>query len=251
MRRILAGLALALGLSSAAWATDCPQFFLGGVEPAVAPAQTAEARELCFHGYALDHSGVWREPIWSAEHLTGAAAKAAHGVSRANPFHPEPSLPSTERAELSDYLGEHLDRGHMTPVGDFPVIDDRNDTFSLANMVPQDSILNERLWAHIEGALRLEAQKDGDLYIVTGPGMGPSPRLLKGRVVVPAYTWKAVYDAKLGGAGAYVAVNDDSQAYVIVPVADIATRFGVDPFPTLDPAMKATVVKLPLPTGAK
>src|SRR4051812_49827610 len=53
-------------------------------------------------------------------------------------------------------LFRSYDKGHMTPVGDFGDTAEENDTFSLANMVPQTPALNEGIWAEIAGPYRSE-----------------------------------------------------------------------------------------------
>src|SRR3954453_6820452 len=76
-------------------------------------------------------------------------------------------------------------------------------SFSLANMVPQAPELNRGVWAGIETAVRDLALREGELYVVTGPAfhgqqlqsIGPDG------VLVPSATWKAVYSPRAGGTG--------------------------------------------------
>jgi len=221
----------------------CPAFAAEGLLP-----QAPAAVVICFDGYALGHSAADREPLWSAEHLTAAGVATALKAKRAGDFHPELLLPKSDRAELSDYLcADQFDRGHMTPVGDFGVTSEENDTFTLANMVPQLDTLNEGLWAGLEGAVRQLAQHEGELYIVTGPVFGSSPAKLKGRVTVPIATFKAVWDPATHFASAYVAQNDASGAYKVVSISTLQEEIGFDPFPGLAPAIKAHVSDLPKP----
>lgn len=213
----------------------CPQFAAGGQVP-----QAPGAVEICYDGYTLGHSASVRGPVWSAEHLTAEGVDAALKAKRAGAFHPEPLLPKAGRAELSDYLcGPDVDRGHMTPVGDFGIASQENDTFTLANMTPQRAELNEGLWAGIEGAVRKLAQQDGELYVVTGPLFAADPARLKGRVAIPSATWKAVYDPKIIAAEVIVATNDASGAWKVISLDDLAQLIGFDAMPGAPAAVKA------------
>lgn len=221
----------------------CPQFSPADHIPDAGKMVTV----ICYDGYGLGYDAAMREPRWSAEHLTAAGVEAALKAKRAGAFHPEALLPKADRAELTDYRCEPFDRGHMTPVGDFGITSEENDTFTLANMVPQDPELNEGAWAGIEGAVRKQAQLDGELYIVTGPGFGPHPTMLKGRVAVPSFTWKAVWSPSGGWAAAYVAANDASGHWRPATVAELAELIGFDPMPGVSAEVKATAHALPQP----
>lgn len=226
-------LGLILAAFIAAAGHGCPQMFAGGAPPAAAGVV-----QICYDGYSLGHDAVLREPLWSAEHLTAAGVAEALAAKRAGTFHPEKLLPKADRAELADYRCQPFDRGHLTPVGDFGQADLENDTFTLANMVPQAPALNEGLWAGIEGAVRQLAQQDGEVYVVTGPRFAPAPPLMNGRVAIPAATWKAVYDPAAGRAYAYVATNDATGAYYVETVSALAAQLGFDPMPGAPEAAK-------------
>lgn len=211
----------------------CPAFFPGGQAPA-APGVV----QICYDGYSLGHSASDRGPVWSAEHLTAAGVTAAEAAKRTGTFHAETLLPKSDRAELSDYRCEPFDRGHMSPVGDFGVASEEDDTFTLANMTPQAATLNEGLWAGIEGAVRQLAIGAGEVYVVTGPRFAPNPPRLKGRVAIPAATWKAVYVPRTGRAFVYVAANDASGKYFVETVSALTAQIGFDPMPGAPPAAK-------------
>ena len=88
-------------------------------------------------GYVLEHSSVDRIPLWVAEYIVTDQLTAT--LPRSNPFRPDPLLPEGERAELADYRGSGLTRGHMAPNANQTVDDElRRETFFLSNMVPQD-----------------------------------------------------------------------------------------------------------------
>ena len=245
-------LALALLVPVAAQADErvpCPGLFAGGQPPALLNAKlAARTHGLCFHAFAVLDSGVTRGPLWSAEHPTVAGLDAARRQRRVNRFHPEDALAEDDRAELADYARSGYDRGHMTPSGDMPTPDAQQQSFSLANMVPQTPVLNRGVWERIESAVRRLARREGELYVVTGPVFeGADLQALQGRVLVPTSTWKAVYDPVAGAAGAYVCTNTSAPECQVVAVADLARLTGLDPFPAIAEVVKAVPAMPPPP----
>ena len=106
MSRIPAlALLLAACLSTTTWGTSqCREHFAAGTAPAITNVKLqSRTQEICFESYAVLHSGISRTPIYSAEHLTRAAVEAAKTLSRHDSYHPENSLATRDRAELSDY----------------------------------------------------------------------------------------------------------------------------------------------------
>ena len=231
-------------------ATGYPQFFPGGQLPALVNPRLAERTTvLCNDAYAVLASGVTHGALWSAEHLTAAGIKAVHGTPCQNTFHPDKRLPPADQARLDDYSRSGFDRGHMTPSGDVPTAQTQQQSFSLANMVPQTAALNRGLWAAIETAVRKPAVRRGELYLVTGPAfvgeqiatIGPDG------VLVPSATWKAVYDPRARAAGAYVCANTAAPTCEVAPVAALVRLAGSDPFPALPAGLKETAMTLPAP----
>src|SRR4051812_34844844 len=166
---LIAALALVVALPGVAAAAPsaCPEHHPGGLAPDILrPALTERARELCFRGYAVMHSGVSRTALAAAEHLTRERVQAARGLERENVFHAEERLPPEERAHLADYARSGLDRGHMAPSGDMPTPEAQAESFSLANMVPQDPGSNRCLWEGIESAVRDLAMREGEVFVL-------------------------------------------------------------------------------------
>lgn len=257
LRRYVIASALALlSLASAARAEErvlCPALFAGGQPPALLNPRLAQRTHgLCYDAFAVLDSGVTRGPLWSAEHPTAASLQAARGQARVNRFHSEDALPIEDRAELGDYARSGFDRGHMTPSGDMPDGQAQQQSFSLANMVPQAPELNRGVWVRIESGVRRLAEREGELYVVTGPVFeGADLQVLNGRVLVPTSTFKAVYDPAAGKAGAYVCSNVNEPRCRVISVADLASLTGIDPFPGVPADVKATAARLPLPRARR
>ncbi|MEN3294983.1 MAG: endonuclease mitochondrial [Burkholderiales bacterium] len=235
---------------SIAQQTDCPKHFAGGAAPEFISEKLAHNTvELCFEAYAVMHSGVSRTPLWSAEHLNRARISDAKAMKRRNAFHPEEQLPPNERAELRDYARSGFDRGHMSPSGDMPDESAQYESFSLANIIPQDPNNNQRLWADIEEQTRYLAAHRGELYVITGPMFeGESLRRINGRVLVPTHVFKAVYDPIRKQAGAYIAPNTEGAEYETVPIAELERRINIDLFPGLPSEVKQRKMNLPTPS---
>lgn len=242
-------LLLAPALAEAA-KTHCPEFFPGQQAPDLLNARLeARTRELCYSAFAVLHSGITRTPLWAAEHLTRAQVNAARGLDRINRFHAEPRLPPGDRAELADYARSGFDRGHMAPSGDMPDAKAQGESFSLANMIPQNPDNNRNLWERIESAVRTLTRRDGEIYVVTGPVYaGETLQSLNGRVLVPTSIFKAIYDPKRRQAGAYLVANAEGDEWEAVSIAQLAQITGLDVFPALPAAIKETAMTLPEPT---
>ena len=124
----------------------------------------------------------------------------------------------------------------------------QQEAFSLANMVPQTPALDRGIWEYIEGAVRDLAERDGEIYVVTGAAYhGSDLQSFQGQVLVLTSTWKVVYDPRIGTSGAYVCKNIQDPTCVLLPVVDIARVVGVASFPVLPENVKVTAMQLPLP----
>lgn len=236
-----------------AQAPACPQLFASGQPPVLLnPKLGQRTTLLCNDAYAVLASGVTRGALWSAEHLTATSLDAARETPREGQFHAEDRLPPGDQAQLEDYRRSGYDRGHMTPSGDMPDAQSQQQTFSLANMLPQAPELNRGVWAGIEVAVRHLAQRQGELFVVTGPAFqGQALKTIgPNGVLVPSATWKAVYDPTAGGAGAYVCSNAAAPRCGTMSIATLAGTLGIDPFPALPNSVKGAMMTLPRPEAS-
>ncbi|WP_176025962.1 DNA/RNA non-specific endonuclease [Robbsia andropogonis] len=225
----------------------CPSFFMAAQAPDVLRMeQVPRTHVLCYRFYSVMASGITRTPLWSAEHLTVDSVAAARTVKRHDAFHAEMSLLADDRAELEDYRTSGFDRGHMSPSADMPDAVAQEQSFSLANMVPQVSDNNRHLWQGIEITTRAMTKNSGELYVVSGPAFIGPPTWLHSRVAVPDYLWKAIYDPKRGAA-AYLTANREGNGYTVISIALLQRITGIDPFPGLSNAVKAQAIALPPP----
>ena len=235
------------------WATTkCPEHFVQGIAPTVTnPKLKARTQEVCFEAFAVLHSGISRTPLYSAEHLIRDNLKEAAQLSRKNSFHPEPSLPRLDRAELSDYARSGYDRGHMSPNANFATRSAQAQSFSLANMVPQVHANNAGVWAGIEGATRQLAISEGELYVVSGPAFIGDDIKQIGNVLVPTHIWKVLYSPKQQRAGAYVITNDETREYASLSVSDLEKMVGINLLPGLPQKVRDDGMELPKPVKSR
>lgn len=240
--------------SLSAWAddfADCGQNFHQQTAPDYLDSKiTTKSFPLCFDGFASLYSGLSRTPLWSAEHLTRDRLYQAETLPREDSFHSESRVPSSMRAELSDYKASGYDRGHLAPNADMANSSQQYDSFSLANIIPQAPENNRYLWRNIESVTRYLTKKHGEVYVITGVAFkGRKLTQLNNRVLVPTHVFKALYIPVTGQAGVYYSPNDDNERVEIISVDELALRTNIDVFPSISPEAKATAMQLPAKVG--
>jgi endonuclease G len=216
--------------------SSCRQFFADGQAPVVPMAPLL--RELCFDEFAILHSGETRTPVFVAQRLNRETIQDARGEQRTNRFFADARLPRKERAELEDYKGSGYSRGHMAPAADMPNPTAMAQSFSLANMVPQNQQQNAGPWSKIEQDTRRYAMRaKGDVYVITGPVFGPdSPVIGPNRVRVPTHIFKLVYDSTERRAWAHWQPNTNvAHAGAPISYAELTQRIGMELLPNLVP----------------
>ena len=175
------------------------------------------------------HSGSTRTPVYVAQRLNRRLIEDAD-EKRADRFFADARLPRDERAELEDYKGSGYSRGHMAPAGDMPTPSAMAQSFSLANMVPQNIQHNSGAWAKIEhDTRRYVLRAPGDVFVITGPIFTrESERIGPHGVKVPTYLYKLVYDATTGRAWAHWQANREGER-VSQPIsyAELVQRTGI------------------------
>lgn len=215
--------------------SNCPQFFADGKPPVVAFRPTNRA--LCYDAFAILHSGESKTPVFVAEKLTRESMADAQ-EQRTNKFFPDARLRSAERATLDDYKDSGFDRGHMAPAGDMRTGQAMAQSFSLANMVPQAPEHNRGAWAKsVEMATRKYATRaTGNVYVITGPVFEPSisqsQSIGLGKVRVPKYLFKLVYDQDKQRAWVHWHLNDDAtRGSKPISYEELVKRTGINFLP--------------------
>ncbi|AHB77204.1 MULTISPECIES: DNA/RNA non-specific endonuclease [Pandoraea] len=184
----------------------------------VSPALKAIA--LCSDSFAVVYSQASKTPLVVVERLSAAQLKDAQGEERTNQFYPDPRIPKSGRAELSDYRGQSpaVDRGHQAPAADAPNQRAMAQSFALSNMVPQDPANNRRSWSKVESDVRKFAKRArGNVFVYTGPIFDEGHETIgRNKVWKPTRLFKLVYDESSKRAWAYVLPN--AEAHVESPM---------------------------------
>ena len=198
---------------------------------------TGPSDQVVDHAYfSLGYDEDWEQPRWTAHRLTAAQVRA-RGVRRDDDFRPDPAI-RTGSAERADYRRSGYSRGHLVPFGDqnYDAAAGR-ETFLYSNISPQLPEHNAAVWRELEDNVRDWALRHGELYIVTGPVVGPSPkRIGANRVAVP----EAFYKVLLSGGGeaiAFVIPHERQTAPLgafAKTVDDVEELTGLDFFPELE-----------------
>lgn len=238
------GLLFVLLLASWAWAevglsgvyddnyainhSRCPQHFWQGIPPKHDKGADGTVYPLCFSGFAVLYSGQTRTPIYAAHRLTAKDVLSASNLARTDSFRAEARLYEGHQAQLMDYQGEFYDRGHIVPNGDMADVNRQYDSFSLANIIPQDPTHNRKLWRDIESHVRAQALKYGELYVLTGAAYHGRTAVDMNGVLVPSHLYKAVYVPQTHTAVVYYSPNDGSLTYELIDTRTLKARTGVD-----------------------
>jgi endonuclease G len=244
--KLIAAGALLWALAGTALAGGCPAHYVDGRLPQILNPKLASAtRELCYGEFGVMHSSVTKTPLWSAEYLQADHVLAAQALSRENSFHAEPRLAPGQRAELADYARSGFDRGHMAPNGDMPDRESQHESFTLANMVPQDGDNNRHVWAGIEGAVRKMAKKEGAVYVITGPAFLGAKLRKVGNVIVPSHLYKVVYSPRQQAGAAWFVENQPDATPQVLSIPELERLVGIDLLPSLTRAQKERTLRLP------
>lgn len=221
--------------NSAVGFSQCRQFFVGGHVPSPGATAPAGLRQLCFDAFAVMHSGQSKTPLFVAEKLSSQQLSDAADEERTNKFFADARLPSSEKASLEDYRGSGYDRGHMAPAADMPTAQAMAQSFSLANMVPQDPTNNRKVWSRLESDTRKYVRRaKGDVHVFSGPyfANGGSGAIGASRVWVPTHLFKLVYDASTQKAWAHWLENTET-ARISAPISyeELTRRIGYELLP--------------------
>lgn len=188
-------------------------------------------------GYALGYAEQYEQPAWVQYHFTKQENKNKR-FKRGEEFFPDPEI-TTGSATLEDYKHPTYDRGHMAPAADMQFSEEAmHDCFYLSNMSPQHRAMNAGIWADIEKFVRYTVNIERDLYVITGPIFGKTPRTIgPNRVAIPDSYYKIIYDTTPPEKMlAFIVPNNRSNQPIhtfVTTVDEVEAQTGLDFFSAL------------------
>ncbi|NXP19080.1 ENDD1 protein, partial [Scytalopus superciliaris] len=120
-----------------------------------------------------------------------------------------------------------LNRGHLAPSGHLSLPNSRIATFTLTNIVPQNSTLNEGAWNTYEQETMAQKTKFCKLtYVITGAVPG-NTYIANGRVNVPSHIWSAACCRATSHMDAWGAIaRNDEDRVEILNLRDLEARLA-------------------------
>ena len=196
-------------------------------------------------------------------------------LSRVNDFNYDPNdqlpvIPTRDQQYIGTggngrgYGAKGYDRGHMLPQASrYNNYEPNRMTYYGTNMMPQNSTLNQNIWASLEGKVRGWGglQTYDTLYVVTGAAFKSTKTIdnANGPIAVPSHCWKVLlrqrgnqnrqisqFKADELKAIGFVFTNDDAGAATSIEsavrsVKEIEELTGFKFFRNLDPAVADAV----------
>lgn len=212
---------------------SCRLNLFGGQMPELTASRHEASQVLCWNAFAVQTNPVDKTPLWTAHRLTPEGIANARGTFRTGEFYEDPRVNPIAQAQLSDYRGSGFDRGHMVPSGDMGMPETQQETFALANIVPQDPTGNRCFWSDVEMSIRnYVARAKTEVFVITFPmSRSLNPRRIGRGVTVPSHLLKAVYEPSSGRSIVIMAENVADPNWTFATAANLKRATGIDLFP--------------------
>jgi endonuclease G len=146
------------------------------------------------HNYfSLSYVEEHEQPEWVFYKLTNQMISGE--AKRSDNFREDPKIRSGS-AQLADYKGSGLDRGHLAPAADMKLNEQSmSESFFLSNMSPQQPSFNRGKWKKLEETVRSWVSDSTDLWVITGPIFkGNQGSIGENEVTIPGFYYKVVYN---------------------------------------------------------
>lgn len=126
-------------------------------------------------------------------------------------FYSESTIPMQYRSKSSDYARSGYDRGHLANDASFDY-DEKIvvKTYTMANIIPQAPLVNQKTWIKAEKYERLVASKIGSVSVINGVNYSSNPkRIGDNQIAIPDSFWKMIYNDKINFKKCFLYQNDN------------------------------------------
>lgn len=209
-------------LTDLATSKNSVHLLLGNPSGAISDPSTPNNYLIARPQYALSYNRDKGIPNWASWQLNTSWLGS---LPRA-PFVTDTSLPPTwYQVRTDDYTGSGFDRGHVVPAADRNKRQADNEAvFLMTNIIPQAADNNRGPWEKLERYCRDLAKQGKELYIISGWAgsggkgeRGKKTAIARGKIAVPAATWKIVVVLNQPGSGLESIANDTRVITVVMP----------------------------------
>lgn len=146
-----------------------------------------------YHGFTLSYLPKFKLSNYVSYPLTKTMINGK--FKRTDNFLEDPNVRNSQK--LEPYRRSGYDRGHLAPAADMSYSEDAmRESFYMSNMTPQVPEFNRGIWSQLESTVRNFANKEGLIYVVTGPLLYDFKAYLKkgtkDEIPVPKYFYKVI-----------------------------------------------------------
>lgn len=198
-----------------------------------------------YDGYTSSFNATLHIPNYVAYELTRQETQGAE--PRYDKFLRDENVDGCPTTE--DYVGSGYDRGHMAPAADMKWSKRAmQQSFYLTNICPQNHSLNSGGWKRLEEKVRLWADRDSALVVISGPLIEGKVKRLDSGVAVPTGFFKVLLApfAQPMRAIAFVYKNEGGQKVIgkqAVSVDSVEALTGFDFFASLPDSIENKIEK--------
>jgi endonuclease G len=222
-------------------ATGDKTLVYGGAPRPSTGANAPSFRVLTNQGYAVGYSDALGNPVWAAYRVRDLA-RLPTPAARPDKF--EVDRRTAARVAPDDYANSGFDRGHMAPnyaIATRYGTAAQRETFLMSNITPQLHSLNAGLWKELEQKIATSyPARYAEVWVLTGPVFGATPKKLRGGVAVPEAFFLIVIDENEGKLRtlAFIVPQEaptsaDPERY-LTSIDEIQRRTGLDFLSELD-----------------
>ena len=145
-------------------------------------------------GFSLGYSDKYKQALWVSYILKKEDLHSRYR-RRSFSFRKDPAV-KKDPVHPKDYRKTGYDRGHLAPAGDMSYhLEALKESFYMTNISPQYPACNRGIWKKLEQQVRIWAEREGKICVVTGPVFKEDFRKLgKKEIPIPAAFYKVILD---------------------------------------------------------